>query len=221
SNDYNLDIKQQDLKYRCIETWEVKFSASNELLNQTIGHFVVTWKALDTDKLDELLEIKSVYWDRDYENYLTSIKLQLREHLLTSDSGELVPAMDTNYSINENIPELIKQTESLEKLVHNSLYLKQGRIAFSEIKTLQEVYQYKDVEVKAICTIDFLRKISDSQQLQDFFRVRVKKRYFIEYKDNEFRDFYNGISDNNVKDVLTNSDLQIIVYSPQQVIIGG
>ncbi|MFM6281088.1 MAG: hypothetical protein ACKN9K_22195, partial [Dolichospermum sp.] len=36
SNDYNLDIKQQDLKYRCIETWEVKFSASNELLNQTI-----------------------------------------------------------------------------------------------------------------------------------------------------------------------------------------
>ncbi|MFM6266899.1 MAG: hypothetical protein ACKPFA_10405, partial [Dolichospermum sp.] len=221
SNDYNLDIKQQDLKYRCIETWEVKFSASNELLNQTIGHFVVTWKALDTDKLDELLEIKSVYWERDYENYLTSIKLQLREHLLTSDSGELVPAMDTNYSINENIPELIKQTESLEKLVHNSLYLKQGRIAFSEIKTLQEVYQYKDVEVKAICTIDFLRKISDSQQLQDFFRVRVKKRYFIEYKDNEFRDFYNGISDNNVKDVLTNSDLQIIVYSPQQVIIGG
>ncbi|MFM6909465.1 MAG: hypothetical protein ACKPKW_10065, partial [Dolichospermum sp.] len=115
-----------------------------------IGHFVVTWKALDTDKLDELLEIKSVYWERDYENYLTSIKLQLREHLLTSDSGELVPAMDTNYSINENIPELIKQTESLEKLVHNSLYLKQGRIAFSEIKTLQEVYQYKDVEVKAI-----------------------------------------------------------------------
>ncbi|MFM6074367.1 MAG: hypothetical protein ACKPB9_22715, partial [Dolichospermum sp.] len=145
----------------------------------------------------------------------------MREHLLTSDSGELVPAMDTNYSINENIPELIKQTESLEKLVHNSLYLKQGRIAFSEIKTLQEVYQYKDVEVKAICTIDFLRKISDSQQLQDFFRVRVKKRYFIEYKDNEFRDFYDNISDDNVKDVLRNSDLQIIVYKEEQVIIGG
>ncbi|MFM7363099.1 MAG: hypothetical protein ACKO11_01085, partial [Cuspidothrix sp.] len=221
SNDYNLDITQQNLRYRRVETWEVKISASNELLNQTIGHFVVTWKALDTDKLDELLEIKSVYWERDYQSYLASIKSQLREHLLTSDAGELVPVMDTNYSIDESIPELIKQTESLQKLVHNSLYLKQGRIAFSEIRTLQEVYQYKDVKVKAICTIDFLRKLPDSQQLQDFFRVRVNKRYFIEYKGNEFRDFYDNISDDNVKDVLKNSDLQIIVYTPEQVIIGG
>ncbi|QYX30818.1 hypothetical protein [Sphaerospermopsis torques-reginae] len=220
SNEYNLDITQQNLTYRRVETWEVKFTASNKLFNQTIGHFVVTWKASDTEKLHELLEIKSVYWEKDYESYLDSIKLQLREHLLTSDAEELVPVMDTNYSIHQNIPQLIRQTESLKKLVHNSLYLKEGRIAFSEIQTLQEVYQSKDVEVKAICTIDFLKNLSDNQ-LQDFFRVKVGKRYFIEYKDNEFRDFYNKISENNVKDILKNSNLQIIVYTPDQVIIGG
>ena len=221
SNEYNLDITQQNLRYRRVETWDVKVTASNELLNQTIGHFVVTWKASDTETLQELLEIKSVYWEKDYESYLDSIKLQLREHLLTSDTGELVPVMDTNYSIHQNIPQLIRQTESLQKLVHNSLYLKEGRIAFSEIKTLQEVYQHNDVQVKAICTIDFLRKLSDNQQLQDFLKVEVRERYFIEYKDKEFRNFYNNITDDNVKSVLTRYNLQIIVYTPDQVIVGG
>lgn len=221
SNDYSLDITQQNLRYRRVETWEVKSSRSNEFLNQIIGHFVVTWKASDTETLDELLEIKSVYWEKDYEGYLDSIKSQLREHLLTSDAGKLVPITDTNYTIHQNMPELISKIPSLEKLVHNSLYLRQGRIAFSEIKTLQELYQYHGVQVKAICTIDFLRKLSDNHQLQDFFRVEVEKRYFIEYNENEFRDFYNNITDDNVKSVLKSSNLKIIVYTPDQVKIGG
>ncbi|MBD2139267.1 hypothetical protein H6F32_17215 [Anabaena sp. FACHB-1237] len=219
SNDYNLDIRQQNLRYRRVEIWEVK---SHELSNQkTIGHFVVTWKASDTETLDELLEIKSVYWEKNYESYLASIKLQLQEHLLTSDTGELIPVMDTNYTIHQNMPELISRITSLEKLVHNSLYLRQGRIAFSEIQTLQELYQYDGVQVKAICTIDFLKKLSDKQQLQNFFTVEVKERYFIEYNENEFRDFYNNITDDGIKSVLESSNLKIIVYTPDQVIIGG
>jgi hypothetical protein len=183
SNTYNLDITDNNLRYRRVETWEVKLLA--KIINQTIGHFVITWEARDTERLGELLEIQSVYWEKEYENYLDSIKSQLREHLLTSDAGELVPVMDTNYSIHQNIPSLIEQINSLEKLVHNSLYLKEGRIAFSEVNTLKELYQHNGVQVKAICTIDFLKKLSDDQQLQDFFTVNVKERYFIEYKENQ------------------------------------
>lgn len=212
SNSYNLDITQSNLKYRCVETWDVILSAP--IINQTIGHFVVTWDAKDSESLEELIEIKSVYWEKEYENYLNSIKTQLREHLLISDAGELVPVIDTNYSRHQNIPELINQTESLKKSLHNSLYLKQGRIAFSDINTLTQLYQHNGVEVKAICTLNFLTKLLDNKQLEEFFQVTVQERYFRESTQNQFRDFYNNISDDNVKYVLkSSSNFKIMVYN--------
>lgn len=179
SYNFDLNITQPNLIYRRVETWTVEVHKSNELPNPPIGHFIVTWKASDTETLDELLEIKSVYWEEDHEkNYLDSIKSQLREHLLTSDAGELVPVMDTNYRIHPNIPELIAQIDSLKKFVHNSLYLKHGRIAFSDIKTLEELYRHSGVEVKAICTINFLRKIPDNDSVTGFFSSTSQRKIF-------------------------------------------
>lgn len=58
-------------------------------------------------------------------------------------------------------------------------------------------------------------------QLRDFFQVPVKERYFIEYNHNEFRDFYNNIADDNVKLVLQNSNLKILVFNEVKNIISG
>ncbi|MBN3960167.1 hypothetical protein [Nostoc sp. NMS8] len=143
---------------------------------------------------------------------MVSIKKQLREHLLISDDKEFVAVLDTNYSRTQNIPPFLAEINSIKKIINSSLYLKQGKIVFSEVETLTELYKQAQVMVNAICTLHFLRKLVDNDKLKDFFQTQVHERYLIEYKQGEFKDFYNSLDDDSKLELKNKSPFKIMVY---------
>lgn len=209
TNNFNLNMSQNKPLYKCIETWRLvsEYQLGNA---QTIGSFVVKWNTNNTANLEEVLDVKSIYWEKEYEEYLGTIREQLRNYLLISDEEEFVAVLDSNYSKQQNIPLFITKIDTLKKIINSSSYLKQGKIVFSEIKTLTELY--KDNMVKAICSLHFLKEINKNQQLEDFLQVKVYERYLIEYQEGEFQAFYDSLDD-ETKVALTNqSSFKIMVY---------
>jgi hypothetical protein len=212
TKEYNLNMTQNRPQYRCIETWKVVLD-SQLVSTQKIGFFVATWNTNNGADIEEGLEIKSIYWEKEYEEYLCIIKEQLRNHLLISDEKELVAVSDRNYSRHQKIPSFIKKIDSLEKTIKSSLYLKQGKIVFSEMETLIELYRQNQGMVNAICTLPFLRKLVETKKSKDFFQTKVNERYLIEYQQNEFGNFYNSLDQENQSELIQNlSQFKIMVY---------
>ncbi|MGI2906867.1 hypothetical protein [Tolypothrix sp. VBCCA 56010] len=212
---YNLNMSQNKPQYRCIETWKVVLeSKSGNIEHQQIGFFVANWNTSNSADIQEGLDIQSIYWEKEYEEYLGIIKEQLREHLLISDENELVAILDTNYSKRQNIPSFITGIDSLRKIISSSECLKQGKIVFSEVETLTELYKRGLVTVNSICTLHFIKKLVENKKLKDFFQTQVNERFLIEYKQDEFRDFYNSLDDESKSELINKSPFQIMVYQP-------
>ncbi|WP_392532785.1 hypothetical protein [Nostoc sp. C117] len=210
-NEYNLNMNQNKPQYRCIEIWKVVLES--QLGNtQKIGFFVAKWNTNNSANIEELLDIKSIYWEKEYEKYLMIIKEQLREHLLISDDKEVVAVLDANYTRRQNIPSFITEIDSLKNIINSSSYLKQGKIVFSEVETLTDLYKQGQVTVNAICTLHFLRNLVKTNKLKDFFKTQVYERYLIEYQQGEFQDFYNSLDDENKLALSNQSALKIMVY---------
>jgi hypothetical protein len=210
-SEYNLNMSQNKPQYRCIETWKVILESQSKNI-QKIGFFVAKWSTNNSASIEELLDIKSIYWEKEYEEYLGIIKEQLREHLLISDEKELVAVLDTNYSRRQNLPSFITEIDSLKQIITSSLYLKQGKIVFSEFETLTELYRQNQVIVHAICTLYFLRKLVENNKLKDFFKTQVYERYLIEYQQGEFQNFYDSLDDESKLELINKSPFQIMVY---------
>ncbi|NEO20332.1 MULTISPECIES: hypothetical protein [unclassified Moorena] len=206
---YDLSMIENRPTYRCIETWRV-LSESQSGKTQTIGFFVAHWNTNNSANLEKGLDIKSIYWEQDYEDNLDSLKEQLRDHLLLSEKPELVAFLERQYSRRQTIPLFIKKIDSLKTLINSSLYLQQGKIVFSEILTLAELY--KEGTVKAICSLHFLKILKNKQQLKDFLDVRVAERYLIEYEQDEFRYFYDSLDDETKSKLINQSTFKIMVY---------
>ncbi|MEH2111266.1 hypothetical protein [Nostoc sp.] len=214
THEYKLSMSENKPQYRCIETWKVVLES--QLRNtQKIGFFVAKWNTNNSVEIEEGLDIKSIYWEKEYEQYLVSIKIQLREHLLISDDKEFVAVLDTNYSKRQNIPPFIAEMNSIKKIINSSLSLKQGKIVFSEVETLTELYKQTQVMVNAICTLHFLRKLVDNNKLKDFFQTQVHERYLIEYKQGEFREFYDLLDDESKLELRNKSPFKIMCLSKQ------
>ncbi|WP_392476330.1 hypothetical protein [Nostoc sp. C110] len=206
---YNLNMSENKPQYRCIETWRVVIeSQANNI--QKIGFFVVKWDTNNSASIENGLDIKSIYWEKNYQEYLDVIKEQLHEQLLISDEKEFVAILDTNYSRRQNIPSYITGIDSLKQVINNSLYLKQGKIVFSEVKTLAELY--KQGQVKAICTLFFLKKLVENNQFKNFFQTPINERYLIENKQDEFRKFYDSLDDESKLVLINQSPFQIMKY---------
>ncbi|NES06615.1 MAG: hypothetical protein F6K22_29635 [Okeania sp. SIO2F4] len=71
---------------------------------------------------------------------------------------------------------------------------------------------YNKGTVNAICTLHFLRKLWDQNKLKDFFQTSVNHRYLIEYKQDEFKNFYNSLDDETQTELRNKSPFQIMVY---------
>lgn len=209
TNEYNLNMSQTKPQYKCIETWRV-VSESQSGKTQKIGFFVAKWNTSNSANIEEGLDIKSIYWEKEYEEYLGIFKQQLHEHLLISDEKELVAVLDRNYSRQQNIPESITGIDNLKKIINSSLYLKQGKIVLSEVETLTDIY--KKGMVKAICTLHFLRKLLDAKKLKIFLQTQVNERYLIEYQQGEFYNFYNSLDDQTKSELINQSPFKIMVY---------
>ncbi|NEQ81773.1 MAG: hypothetical protein F6K26_16425, partial [Moorea sp. SIO2I5] len=160
--------------------------------------------------LEEGLDIKSIYCDQNYENNLVSLKEQLREHLLLSEKKELVAVLDSQYTRRPTIPQFLERIDSIKTLINSSSYLQQGKIVFSEIRTLAELY--KEGTVKAICSLHFLKNLKNKQRLKYFLDVPVAERYLIEYEQDEFRDFYDSLDDETKSKLLNQYSFKIMVY---------
>ncbi|MBG1271208.1 hypothetical protein [Nostoc sp. WHI] len=210
-NEYNLNMSQNKPQYRCIETWRVvlEYQSWN---TEKIGFFVAKWNTNNSADIEEGLDIKSIYWEKEYEQYLGILKKQLREHLLVSDDKELVAVLDSNYIRPQNIPSFLAEIDSIKKIINSSLYLKQGKIVFSEVETLTELYKQVQVMVNAICTLHFLRKLVDNNKLKDFFQTQVHERYLIEYQQDEFKNFYDSLDDESKSELINKSPFKIMVY---------
>ncbi|NEP77308.1 MAG: hypothetical protein F6K39_03455 [Okeania sp. SIO3B3] len=211
TNTYDLNLSQKKPEYRCIEAWKV-VSESPSGKTQNIGFFVAKWDTNNSANIEAGIEIKSIYWEKGYEEYLGIFKQQLFNHLLISDAQELVAILDRNYSKQQkqNIPGVISEINSLKKIIENSYDLKQGKIAFSDFETLTDLYNKGTVN--AICTLHFLRKLSDQNKLKDFFQTSVSHRYLIENKQDEFKNFYNSLDNETKTELLNNTPFQIMVY---------
>ena len=205
---YDLSMLEDKPIYRCIETWRV-LSESQSGKTQTIGFFVAHWNTNNSADLEEGLDIKSIYWEQNYEDNLVSLKEQLREHLLLSEKKELVAVLDSQYTRRPTIPPFLERIDSLKTLINSSLYLQQGKIVFSKIDTLAELY--KEGEVKAICSLHFLKNLKDKQQWKDFLDAPVAERYLIEYKGHKFRDFYDSLDDEIKSKLINQYSFKIMV----------
>ncbi|AOW98762.1 hypothetical protein BJP34_04230 [Moorena producens PAL-8-15-08-1] len=206
---YDLSMLEDKPQYRCIETWRV-LSEYQSGKTQTIGLFVAHWNTNNSADLEQGLDIKSIYWEQDYEYNLESLKKQLKDHLLISEKRELVPVLDPQYTRRQTIPPFFEKIDSLKTLINTSSYLQQGKIVFSEICTLAELY--KEGTVKAICSLHFLTNLKKKQQLKDFLDVPVAERYLIEYEEDEFRDFYDSLDDETKSKLINQYSFKIMVY---------
>ncbi|NEO70286.1 hypothetical protein [Moorena sp. SIO3H5] len=206
---YDLSMVEDKPIYRCIETWRV-LSESQSGKTQTIGFFVAHWNTNNSADIEEGLDIKSIYWEQDYQDNLDSLKEQLRQHLLLSEKPELVAVLDRQYSKRQTIPQFLEKIDSLKTLIKSSSYLQQGKIVFSEIRTLAELY--KEGTVKAICSLHFLKNLKNKQQLKDFLDVPVAERYLIEYEEDEFRYFYDSLDDEIKSKLINQYSFKIMVY---------
>ncbi len=208
---YDLKMSQNKPDYRCIETWKV-VSESRSGKTQNIGFFVAIWETSNSAKIEDGLKIQSIYWEKGYEEYLESFKEQLFNHLLISEAEELVAILDRNYSKQQkqNIPDVILEINSHKKIIENSNDLKQGKIAFSDFETLTDLYNKGTVN--AICTLHFLKKLSDQNKLKDFFQTSVSHRYLIENEQDEFKNFYDSLDNETKTELRNNNPFQIMVY---------
>ncbi|NET27116.1 hypothetical protein [Okeania sp. SIO1I7] len=219
TDSYDLNMSQKKPEYKCIETWKV-VSKSRYGKTQNIGFFVVKWNTNNGADIEDGLEIQSIYWEKGYEEYLESFKEQLFNHLLISDAEGLVAILDRDYIENkqqkENIPDVISEINSLKKIIENSNDLKQGKIAFSDFETLTDLYNKGTVN--AICTLHFLKKLSDQNKLKDFFQTSVSHRYLIENEQDEFKNFYDSLDDETQTELRNNNPFQIMVYQDDNIV---
>ena len=116
TSNFNLNMSKRKPPYKCIETWRVvlEYQLGN---TQTIGSFVVKWNTNNTANLEQVLDVKSIYWEKEYEEYLGAVKEQLRNYLLISDEEEFVAVLDSNYSKAENTPKFLKKIDSLKRIL--------------------------------------------------------------------------------------------------------
>ncbi len=209
TREYDLSMAESRPPYRCIEVWKVLLER-HFLESQEIGFFVVKWNTSTNSDEGESLEIDHPFWENTYKQYLVSFKNQLEHSVLTTDNKEFVPIIDTKTPTSRSLPEVFQNLNSLQPIIKSSKYLKQCKLFYPSVKTLMELY--KQGEVKAICSLRFLRHLKESKKLAEFFDVPVVSRHLIEYYPQEFLDFYNSLAPDLQKILKSQSSFKIMVY---------
>lgn len=209
TREYDLSMAESRPPYRCIEVWKVLIERYF-LEPQEIGFFVVKWSISNSADERESLEIDHPFWENTYKQYLVSFKNQLEHSLLTTDNKEFVPIIDTETPTSRSLPALVQNLPSLQPIIKSSKYLKQCKLVYPSMNALMELY--KQGEVKAICSLRFLRRLVESQKLTEFFNVPVVSRHLIEYYPQQFLDFYNSLAPDIQKILKSQSSFKIMIY---------
>lgn len=189
---YNLDMTNNQPSYRCIEVWKVFLeSRSGDIEN--LGFFVAGWNTTNSINLEDELNIKSINWEREYEHNLEVVKEQLYNHLSVSEEKEFIGILDYSSKNTVNVPQHLKRIDFIQKIIDNSLFLNQRKIILPENEIITEIYRLGTV--RAICTRNFLQILVDSNKVEEFFKVPVEERYYIEHEEDDFKSFYESLND--------------------------
>lgn len=170
--EYDLSMANSQPLYRCVETWKV--SSESRGYAENLGFLVATWSTTNSIKLEDELDIKSIYWEKEYENILIPIKNQLRDYLSISEDKKFIGNLDTP-KISVNVPQYLVDINFIKKIIDSSSYLNQRKVILPENQIIAEIYRLGTVN--AVCTRNFLQILVKEKRMKEFFRVPVAERY--------------------------------------------
>jgi len=205
---YNLDMTSKQPLYRCIEIWKV-FLESKLGKSENLGFFVANWNTTNSIYIKDELELKSINWEKEYEDSLETVKNQLRDHLSISEEKEFIGILDYS-SKNPTTPQYLEKIDFIQKIIDNSSYLKQRKILLPDFEIIPKIYELGIVQ--AICTRSFLQILIDKSKIEDFFKTRIQERYYVEHEEEEFKKFYESLDDNHKLFLSSTSSFKIMLY---------
>ncbi|NEP87156.1 MAG: hypothetical protein F6K18_10125 [Okeania sp. SIO2C2] len=220
---YSLKVGPVRPTHKAVQIWQAE-REPHQGKSQIVGHVVADWKTNNTVSSSGELSIKSIFWNKKEEVYFPSFQRQLRDHLLTGETGELTLVPDTQYQKRQSIPALLSDIDpdkletvpELKQVIDNSFDLDQGRFFVSQLETVETLYALG--HVKAIYSIPFVRKIIKKGQ-HDFFRTtamdtdKEEFRFVLEHEPHHFKNrVYNHLNPDIQDDWKNESPFQIMVH---------
>ena len=206
--DYDLSIIDSQTPYRCVEVWKV-FLESESKDVEDLGYVVATWNKTSSVDIADELEIKSIYWEKNYNDNLEAVKNQLRTHLSRSEEPSFTGIL--KYFENDlDVPSYLNNLQFIKNIINDSLYLHQRKFLLPENKIITEIYKLGTIN--AICTKDFLLKLINKNEIDSFFKDSINERYYIEYEENDFENFYDKLNSEHKNILKTKSPFQIMIY---------
>ncbi len=132
NKEYDLSIKNNN-SLRCIEVWKVTFALeSDESENNKIGTFVVEWNNTINTDVNEQLDIKSIHWEKKYQDCKDNMKQELLNHLLSNEDEEYLTVIGRKKpEFQGNVPEFFKQIDGVRETIDISKYLRQRKFIFT------------------------------------------------------------------------------------------
>ncbi|NEO56152.1 MAG: hypothetical protein F6K54_25595 [Okeania sp. SIO3B5] len=220
---YSLKVGPVRPTHKAVQIWQAE-REPHLGKSHIVGHVVADWKTNNTVSSSGELSIKSIFWNKKEEVYLPSFQRQLRDHLLTGETGELTLVPDTQYQKRQSIPALLSDIDpdkletvpELKQVIDNSFDLEQGRFFVSQLETVETLYALGNV--KAIYSIPFVRKIITKGQHDFFMRTamdtdREEFRFVLEHEAHHFKNkVYNHLNPDIQDDWKNESPFQIMVH---------
>lgn len=205
---YNLDMATEQPSYKCVEIWEAFLEPSSEGSIEKLGFFVATWNTTNSIDIKDELNIKSIIWEKKYAHKLEAVKEQLYNQLSINEEKEFIGIL--NYSSNKivNVPQYLGEINFIKKLIDGSLFLNQRKIILPEDEIITEIYKLGTV--RAICTLNFLQILKKNNRIEEFFKVTVEERYYVEHEEQDFKKFYESLKDKD-KSFFKNTPLFLIM----------
>ncbi|NEQ71695.1 MAG: hypothetical protein F6K23_00515 [Okeania sp. SIO2C9] len=221
-HEYSLKVGPVRPTHKAVQIWQAE-REPHLGKSQIVGHVVADWKTNNTVSSSGELSIKSIFWNKKEEVYFPSFQRQLRDHLLTGETGELTLVPDTQYQKRQSIPALLSDIDpdkletvpELKQVIDNSFDLDQGRFFVSQLETVETLYALGNV--KAIYSIPFVRKIITKGK-HDFFRTTAmdtdrEERFVLEHEAHHFKNrVYNHLNQSIQDDWKNESPFQIMVH---------
>ena len=187
---------------------------------------VADWKANNNNTVSsgKELSIKSIFWNKNDEIYLSSFERQLRDHLLVGNTEGFTLIPDPQYQKRQSIPALLSDIDpdnletvpELKQVIDNSFDLEQGRFFVSELETVETLYALG--HVKAIYSIPFVRRIINEGQY-NFFKTtamnsdKEELRFVLEHEAHHFKNaVYDRLNQSTQDDLKDKSPFQILVH---------
>jgi len=220
---YTLKVGPVRPTHKAVQVWQAQRDTHSGN-PQIVGHMVADWKT--DNRMSSLgeLSIKSIFWNKKDNIYLSSFQRQLRDHLLAGETGELSLIPDTQYQKRQSIPALLSDIDpdrletvpELKQVIDNSFDLEQGRFFVSELETVKTLYALG--HVKAIYSIPFVRRIITKGQYEFFNTTAMDSnseefRFVLEHEANHFKNgVYNHLNQSIQDDLKNKSPFQIMVH---------